>query len=551
MKAALLLVFLALPARAAEFESAVFAPMQEEMTRSLKRLKLDDFGPPYFLAYRLVDQKSYDVSATYGAVVTDGDDEDAALFVEVRYGDRKLDNTDLSYQGWHGSAALRGDVLRQNLWSLTDSAYKNSVAGYLEKKAKRATEFVPDVLDDFSIEAATQAYEPQAFPVFDRKRAQEVTEKVSAVFRSHPLVYDSRAVLRLRWGRRYLLTSEGARVATPYENVPSVLHLIATTRAEDGMRLDDMRSWQVRGLEDLPADAELEKSAEELAKEVEALRRAPVQAPLSAPAILDGELTGVLFHEALGHKLEGQRQRDPQQSQVFKEMVGKRVIPEFLTVVDDPTLDSALGRPLHGFYRYDSEGVPAERVVLVEKGILNNFLMSRWPVKGFSRSNGHGRAEPSYRPTGRMANLIVRSESPVPRPELTKRLQALARKAGKPFGFLLVGSFGGDNPTGRGQAQTLEVRPRLTYRVDAKTGETTLVRGVAMVGTPLVVLNRIVAASDDATLGNHYTCGAESGHVPVSQTAPSVLVSEVELQRLPEDRARVPILPSPFHDDKN
>ena len=136
----------------------------------------------------------------------------------------------------------------------------------------------------------------------------------------------------------------------------------------------------------------------------------------------------------------------------------------------------------------------------------------------------------------------------MPRAELTKRLLDTIRKSGNPFGFLLVGSLGGDNPTGRGQAQTLEVRPRLIYRVDGKTGQTTLVRGVSMVGTPLVLLNRITAASDDATLGNFYTCGAESGHVPVSQTAPSVLVSEIELQRLPEDRARPPLLPSPFHD---
>ena len=219
-----------------------------------------------------------------------------------------------------------------------------------------------------------------------------------------------------------------------------------------------------------------------------------------------------------------------------------------MSLWDDPTLAQYRGEPLHGYYEYDSEGVAAQRVVLVEKGILRNFLMSRWPVKGFPYSNGHGRSDINLRPTGRMANLIVHAEKSLPRAQLTRMLLKLVRKAGKPYGFLLVGAFGGENPTSREAAQTLEVRPRLIYRVDARSGKQTLVRGVSLVGTPLVVLNRIVAAGDDAKLANGFICGAESGYVPVSQIAPSVLVSEIEVQRLPEDRARPPILKSPFHD---
>jgi predicted Zn-dependent protease len=383
---------------------------------------------------------------------------------------------------------------------------------------------------------------------FDFARARAVVEKVSAVFQKFPNVYDSRVVVQLRASKRYLLTSEGTRLETPAEAVPNMVRLGAMTRAEDGMRIDNHFSWTVRSLKDLPPDAELEKQAERLASELSAERKAPVQPPTSAPAILDPEFTGVLFHEALGHKLEGQRQRDPQQSQVFRDLVGKRIMPAELSLLDDPTMAEFEGQPLHGAYEFDSEGVPASRVVLVDHGVLQNFLMSRWPVHGFSGSNGHGRSDAQARPTGRMANLIVRADAPVPREELTKRLMALARKAGKPYGFLLVGAFGGENPNSREAAQTLEVRPRLVYRVDAKTGEKTLVRGVTMVGTPLVVLNRIVAAGDDPAVANGFHCGAESGWVPVDQIAPSVLVSEVELQRQPEDRARPPILPSPFHE---
>jgi predicted Zn-dependent protease len=295
---------------------------------------------------------------------------------------------------------------------------------------------------------------------------------------------------------------------------------------------------------------ELQRQARTLAEELTELRRAPVQDAAAAPAILDPEMTGVLFHEALGHKLEGQRQRDPRESQVFRDSVGKQIIPDFLSLYDDPTLKIFRGSPLHGSYDFDSEGAPARRVALVEKGVLRNFLMSRWPVKGFATTNGHGRADWRSHATGRMANLIVQADTTVPRAELDRRLLALLHSTGKPFGFVLVGALGGENPTNRDSAQTLEVRPRLVYRIDAQTGRRTLVRGVKMVGTPLVVLNRIVAAADDATLSNGFHCGAESGWVPVSQIAPSLLVSEIELQRLPEDRQRPPVLPSPLHDPR-
>lgn len=544
---ALLLLALPLPVRAAG-DADVFEPMEAEMKRSLERLRQESFGPPYFLAYRLTKIRRWETAAYFGATTGGGDDDLRVLYVEARYGDRRLDNVDLSYHGWQGYAPDEPEALRQSLWSLTDGAYKSAVAGYLEKKAKRATEYVPEVLDDFSVEPSTVASRENPLSADKRAELEALVRRLSAVFKKRPNVYDSQVSLNMRWTRRYLLTSEGTRLATPTEHLPSTLRMSAMTRAEDGMRLDGHRSWALRGPEDIPAEAELAAEAERLAAEVESMRAAPLQAPTAAPAILDPEFTGVLFHEALGHKLEGQRQRDPQQSQIFKDQVGKRVLPEFLSVIDDPTLESYKGKRLGGHYEFDGEGVPARRVTLVERGVLREFLMSRWPVKGFERSNGHGRADAYRHPSGRMANLIVQAHDPVPRDELKRRLMALARRAGKPYGFYLAGSFGGENPNFREAAQTLEVRPRLIYRVDAKTGETTLVRGVKVVGTPLVFLNRIVAAADDAEAAHGFVCGAESGYVPVSQIAPSVLVSEVELQRLPEDRSRPPILPSPLHE---
>ncbi len=528
----------------------IFAAMEGELARSLRRLRQDAFGPPYFLAYRLHDARHYEVGATLGAAVGDDLEEYRVAYVEARYGDRAFDNTDLSYQGVNLPSALEPDVLRQTFWTLTDQAYKGAVSGWLEKKAKRATEFVAEPLDDFAPEPPQRAVEDMPASSLDRARLRSLAARLSAVFRDYPGVDESNVTIDAWWARRFLLTSEGTRLLTSAEEVPNELRLSAATRADDGMRLEDRMSWSLRSFSDLPPEAELERRARALAAELTAMRAAPVQDAESAPAILDPEMSGVLFHEALGHKLEGQRQRDPHESQVFRDLVGKPILPGFLSVYDDPTLKTFAGSPLHGSYDFDSEGSPARRVALVEKGVLRNFLMSRWPVKGFPATNGHGRADWRSHPTGRMANLIVQADGAVALDALQQKLLARARAEGKPYGFLLVGSFGGENPTSRESAQTLEVRPRLIYRVDAATGARTLVRGVKLVGTPLALLNRVLAAGNDPTLANGFHCGAESGWVPVSQIAPSLLVSEIELQRLPEERVRPPILPAPIHDPR-
>jgi len=527
---------------------AVFGALEAEMARSLARLKQGSFGPPYFLAYRLHDVRHYEIVGSLGSFQADDLEDYRIAYVEARYGDRAFDNADLSYQGVNAPAPPDPAVLRHVFWQLTDQAYKGAISGWLEKKAKRTTELVTESLDEFSLEPPVQKKESLPRPSLDRKSLRALVQRLSAVFRAYPDIHESNVTIGAWWVRRFLLTSEGTRLLTPAERMPDELRATAATRADDGMRLEDSLFIPLRSFAEAPPPAELQRAMRGLAEELVTLRRAPVQEAAAAPAILDPEMAGVLFHEALGHKLEGQRQRDPHESQLFRDLVGKRILPDFLSVSDDPTLRAFRGSPLHGSYDFDSEGSPARSVILVERGVLKSFLMSRWPVKGFPSTNGHGRSDWRSHPTGRMANLIVSADGAVSRAELERRLLDLVRRAGKPYGFLLVGSSGGENPTNRESPQTLEVRPRLVYRIDAKTGQRTLVRGVKLVGTPLVVLNRIVAAGDDPTLANGFHCGAESGWVPVSQVAPSLLVSEVELQRLPEDRVLPPILPSPLHD---
>ena len=538
------------PASAQDADDLVFTAMRSEMDRSLRRLALEGSGPPYHILYRLTDRRNRAISATLGALTDERSEDSRTLYVEVRVGGPELDNTTLGARGQSSPVPMDSSAMRQALWLLTDEAYKSALAGFLEKKARKAVERDLEDAGDFSPEEPGRHRAP-SLPPEDTGPWKDYIRALSAELKDHADIYGSNVSLLLPWSRRLLLTSEGAEIASPRESMPVRLMVSGWTRSEDGMLLSSGRTWQSTSTSALPAIEEAKRELRGWASDLLADRVASLQEPVSVPALIDPEMAGVLFHEALGHKLEGQRQRDPDQSHLFRGRVGERILPDFLSLIDDPTLADFNGVPTHGRYLYDDEGIQAQRVTLVERGVLKGFLMSRWPIPGFPRSNGHGRSEPDEHPSGRMSNLILEAHERQSPPELKKRLMELCRKKGMPYGLRLLGSGGGENPTGRGAAQTLEVKPKRLFRVDAQTGEETPVRGVKMVGTPLVLLNRVVAAGDDAAIFNQYLCNAESGWVPVSQIAPSLLLSEAEFQRLPEKRARAPILPSPLHDDED
>jgi predicted Zn-dependent protease len=279
--------------------------------------------------------------------------------------------------------------------------------------------------------------------------------------------------------------------------------------------------------------------------ELEALRKAPAIDPYTGPAILEPEATGVLFHEAVGHRLEGERLDDDKEGQTYKGQVGRQVLPPFLTIVDDPTLEAVEGVHLNGRYEVDEQGVRAQRTVLVRDGKLETYLLSRKPVKPFTHSNGHGRSQGSRPAMARMSNLLVESRKQVSPVELKRLLMAEARRQGKPYGLVIRDITGGNTNTMSYGYQAFKGTPRLVYRVDATTGKEELVRGVELVGTPLTSVNKVMATGQARKVFNGY-CGAESGYVPVSTVAPSALVGEIELQRVTKSNERAPLLPAPW-----
>ena len=256
----------------------------------------------------------------------------------------------------------------------------------------------------------------------------------------------------------------------------------------------------------------------------------------------------MFFHEVLGHRLEGHRQRDEEEGQTFTKKVGQEVLPKFLSVADDPTIHEMAGMKLAGSYDYDNEGTPAERVDVIKDGVLKNFLMSRMPIKNFSDSNGHGRNQPGLMPTGRQGNLIVTSTQIIPETQMRQTLIDEVKKQGKPYGLYFDDIQGGFTVTTRQLPQAFQVLPVMVYKVYADGRPDELVRGVDIVGTPLAALTRILTTGDQEHVFNG-VCGAESGQVPVAAVAPSMLFSEMEVQKRAHQHERPPLLPPPGFED--
>jgi predicted Zn-dependent protease len=505
--------------------------------------------PPYFLSYAVSDADIVVISAQYGALVNSSSNHLRVADVQVRLGEPKLDNT----HGSHRSSAVNSaslpladdrEALARSLWLATNAGYGKALENYLQVKTEaevRAKE--EDSSPDFSQEAPQQHIGKPAPPVkIDRAAWEQRIRALSRLFRDFPDVNQNVAMLSVQNETDYFVSSEGSRVLTPHTQARVVV--IAVTRADDGMDMFRSQTFEAETAEGLPAQSEMEAAVRELGNSLEALRKAPVTEPFDGPSILSGRAAAVFFHEVLGHRLEGQRQRGDEEGQTFTKEVGKEVLPTFLSVADDPTVAKFGTTWLSGSYDYDDEGQKARHVDLIQDGVLKTFLMSRLPIASFANSNGHGRASTGHVPTGRQGNLIVTSTKTVPEAELRKQLIEEAKKQGKTYGLYFEDISSGFAVTQRRSPQAFEVIPLVVWRVYVDGRPDELVRGVSIVGTPLAAMKSILVTGDKSEIFNG-ECGAESGTIPVSAVAPAMLLQDLETQKQSQGTARPPILPMP------
>jgi TldD protein len=532
--------------------------MEAELERSVRELKGE--APMYYLAYALSEVDAVNISAEYGALTQRPIRETPvrSLRVSVRVGDRHLDNThklrDEGFSFDFSDFALPVqfpaeddvDAMRAALWRATDREFKAAQKKYQKVKTKQAVLVEEeDTSDDFSAEQPHVDIRPLLKTEIDREAWAKRIRALSARFKKYDWVVSSSVGLQGGAVNRCFVSSEGARIQGGRADYR--VTVVASAKAEDGMELFRFEGFEAPDAAGLPTDAEIEAAIDRIAADLAVLRAAPVVEPYAGPAILSGRAAAVFFHEIFGHRIEGHRQKDEDEGQTFTKKVGQKIMPEFITIIDDPTQSRLDGQFLLGHYAFDDEGVPAQKVLVVENGVLRNFLMGRSPVKNFPASNGHGRAQGAEEPVARQGNLIVSSSHGVPEAALREMLIAEACKQGKPFGLIFEDIAGGFTITQRFLPQAFKVMPLVVRRVYTDGRPDEVVRGVDIVGTPLASLENILATSDRQAVFNGY-CGAESGFVPVSACAPSFLVSNIEVEKREKKKDRPPILPPPLHD---
>ena len=534
-------------------EGGLVAVLSAEVERLWASLSAQP-EPAHWLAVDVVDRRAVDIQATHGGSSPVSETRMRLADLDLRVGTPQLDQTHkIRDAGWF-SDEERPELdlpfvdeptysLRRALWRAADDSYRQAVRRLLRVRNNDAVKVArEDQSADFSSAPTVVDLRDSPHLSIDKERWRDVVRSASAIFLQYPNVFDSNVSLNAIEETETFVSSEGTRLR--YGRVRARVAAWASTVAQDGMQLEVYDYIEVSDPSRLPDPAQLEAMVRGVASRVEALRQAPLVEPYVGPAILRGRAAAVFFHEILGHRLEGQRQKDEDEGQTLADKVGQRIFPPFMQVVDDPTVSQLQGQDLSGAYPYDNEGVAAQRVVAVQDGVLNGFLMSRSPIAGFEHSNGHGRRQSGAAPVARQGNLLVSATETMPYDALRKRLIDELKRQGKPFGLVFEDISGGFTFTGRSTPNAFQVTPVVVWRVYADGRPDELVRGVDMIGTPLVAFDRIIAASDQTDVFNG-VCGAESGWVPVSAAAPDLLLKEVEVQRKEKENDRPPLLPPP------
>lgn len=535
----------------------VIGLLEQELERNFEQLRGEDVEEPaYYLGYDLNDRTELWMVAEAGAMLSDQIDRDRAVDVDVRVGSPELDNShavDGDYGPGNGLGSglpvALGDQplsLAQGLWIDTDAQYQQAVAAYREVLSSQQlrSEDEDDDHPDFSLGEPLQHLEPEASLDLRalREEYRPLLAEVSAALAADEAVLESNVTFSGVVDHAYFVDTHGAAVQTSSTRLRILFGAIG--QADDGMVLQRTATFEAHLPDQLPSSEILKETAIRLRTELVALRDAPVADPYTGPAILEGRAAGVFFHEIFGHRLEGHRQKDDLEGQTFTGMIGQQVLPRFLDVIDDPTVSMLGGVPLSGHYFVDDEGVKSRRSVLVERGKLEGFLLSRSLVSPFRKSNGHGRRSPGNQVVARQGNLIVSSRRSLSSKELRKALIEEVQRQRKPYGLLFKDIEGGYTITDRSGPQAFKVQPLMVYRVYPDGRPDELVRGVEIVGTPLSAFETIIATDDEPGIFNGM-CGAESGWVPVSAVSPSLLLRGLEIERGVHDRDRPPLLPPP------
>lgn len=555
------LFLLSLPAFMYGQEDSLMTILETEIGREFKELKKAPI-PAYYIDYYVDDIEYATLNASFGSLIQSATNKNRILATRVRVGDYEFDNTHpvslresniMPPQGGMGPVMLpyenKPAAIQFGLWQATQNEYRQALEAFkILRNSSARRDSVSNRVADFSKE------EPAVFidqPLqelsryFEKKAWEEKVKKYSAPFLKNPDLIESDVNLRVSAERKYFISTEGTKIVQNFTS--AYINISGSIRANDGDIVPMHLSYFSPLPSGFPPDEQIIKDVEKMVELLTQLKNAPLAEPYSGPAILLAQTAGVFFHEIFGHRIEGHRLKNEFDGQTFKSRLNEAVLPKTLNVYFDPTLSVIDGKPVNGFYRYDDEGVKSRRVNVVENGILKSFLMSRTPLEKLTHSNGHGRAALGASPVSRQSNLVVETSKAVSLADMRKMLLKECRKQGKPYGYFFKEVVGGFTVTDRYNPNAFNIFPTVVYRIYADGRPDELVRGVDMIGTPLAMFAEIQAAANDHDTFIGF-CGAESGSVPVSATAPSLFVRRIETQKKPRQHQETTLLARPSSD---
>lgn len=513
-------------------DDVVLTAMRAELERSKSQLKMDQVAAPYYIEYRIFDIDQYSAEAAYGSLRGDVRARIRFLRAVVRIGDYKQDSYFGQGEGTVDFVPVDDDMLglRHQLWLATDRAYKTAAESLTAKQAQLKQLTIDQPVDDFAHAEPVQSIGPLAKLDFDPAPWKNMLQDASAIYKNDPEIEASEASLKFYVVNRYLVNSEGTAIRSGqslYEMVTA-----CSTQAADGMSLDRSSGFYSENIKELPTGAEFVERAQKLGATMKDLRNAPlVDEEYRGPVLFSADASASVFSDLVGENVLGHKPelgKNARTIGAFAASYKTRVLPDFLSVVDDPTVSTYEGHSLLGHYAIDDEGVPAQRVSLIEHGTLVNYDLGRTPIRDFPVSNGHGRARiPTNPPGPSLGNLIVTSSQPVPREELKKKLIDMCQQRDLPYCYY-VETFGP------------KLIPRLLYKVWIKDGHEDLVRGANFGELDVRALrNNVVAA------GNDYYVDSRPLNIPHSIVAPSILFDELEVKRANQNKEKLPDYPAP------
>ena len=545
-------------------QNPILTTLEEELKREFQQLKKAK-PPVYFMSYQITEIDNFYLGATLGNINYEKKTNEAYLDIDVRVGSPELDNTrkiklmdmdrlsnNTNKNPFLIKVSLTNEsALKNSIWLTTDLAAKAAQEQYLKvvnNTKTAATRF--DSSADFSKAPKQPAQYVEDMPEVKINVPELKSElaDLSVLMKGYDFIYASSVDFSLIKETNYFVNSEGTKIKEP--RILIRLNYQINSRNKDGMQLSRTNAYDGISMQDLPNQEQIKKDILKSIEELEQLQNAPSADTFHGPVILKNRAADVFFHEILGHRVEGHRQKDDDFGQTFTQKVGEQIVSPIITVYDDPTMTHFKGIPLRGHYLYDDEGTPAQKAMMIENGVLKGFLMGRSPIKNFPNSNGHGRKSYGRKVVSRMGVTVVEAQNQIPYTELVQKLKEEIKRQNKPYGLIIDDISGGFTNTDTYSPQSFKVQPLLVYKVFPDDRPNELVRGADIVGTPLTSFNKIIAAADDNALFNG-TCGAESGWVPVSAIAPSLLISELEVEKVNKTYENLPILPPPSAGNKS